>query len=60
MVNAPSDNKTFVKENISVSDDYWRLKITGSLSDKPYITHILMGKYLPSNFAGGKQYLGQG
>lgn len=51
MVNAPSDNKTFVKENISVSDDYWRLKISGSLSDKPYITHCYWGEKTELGFA---------
>ena len=51
MVNAPSDNKTFIKEIEYFKEDYWRLKITGSLSDKPYITHCYWGEKTELGFA---------
>ncbi len=51
MTYAAPDDKTFIKENASIANDYWRLKITGSLSDKPYITHCYWGEKTELDFA---------
>lgn len=47
----PLNDKTFVMLFDSTSADYWRLKITGSLSDKPYITHCYWGEKSELDFA---------
>ena len=47
----PPNDKTFVEIIDSVFADYWRLKITGSLSDKPYITHCYWGEKTELGFA---------
>ncbi len=47
----PADDKTIIEENASVSDDYWRIEISGSLSDKPFITHCYWGEKTELDFA---------
>ena len=47
----PTDNHTFIKEHSQLDKNYWRLEISGNLSDKPYITHCYWGEKTELGFA---------
>lgn len=47
---APSDDKSLAKIFASVSDDYWRLRLTGSLSAAPFMAICVWGELTELNY----------